>query len=106
MLVAIDLEGMLLDHGYEVLGPAPTVSRALTLLEGDPPDVAMLDLNLAGETTVPVAEELRRRDIPFVVVSGYGTSHMDERALKDVPRIAKPYTHDELVRRIRLALEG
>ena len=104
MLVAMDIEGLLLERGYEVVGPAPTVERALALLARERPDVAMLDLNLAGEDTVPVAEELRRRGIPFVVVSGYGASRMREGALRDAPFVSKPYDRDDLARSLARAL--
>ena len=65
-LIAMDLEAMLRDHGWRVLGPAATVAEALHLLEdGEMPDVALLDVNLRGETVVPVAEVLRERGEPL-----------------------------------------
>ena len=54
-LVAMLVEDALLDAGAAVVGPAATVSEALSLLSKENPDVAVLDLNLAGETSTPVA---------------------------------------------------
>ena len=54
-LIAMDLEAMLREHGWRVLGPAATVEEALRLLDGggETPDVALLDVNLRGRTVAP-----------------------------------------------------
>ena len=71
-LLALDLELVLERHGFRVLGPTATVAQALRLLEdGEPPDVALLDVNLKGEMVTPVAEALRARGVPFVLASAY-----------------------------------
>ena len=53
-------------------------------------DVAILDVDLRGETSARVAEALARRGIPFVVMSGYGGSGAREPAYEGHPRLAKP----------------
>ncbi|WYK05097.1 response regulator [Cereibacter sphaeroides f. sp. denitrificans] len=58
-LIAIDLQLMLEDVGCTVLGPVGTVDDALRILDETRPDVVSLDLNLRGESSVPVAEKLR-----------------------------------------------
>ena len=60
-LVAMLVEDALLDAGAAVVGPAATVTEALSLLTKETPDVAVLDLNLAGETSTPVADALALR---------------------------------------------
>jgi CheY-like chemotaxis protein len=96
-LVAMLVEDALLDAGATVMGPAATVAEALALLEREPhsPDAAVLDLNLAGETSTPVADALAGRRVPFVVATGYGASGLPE-AHAAVPVLAKPYDPDEL----------
>ena len=95
-LVAMLVEDALLDAGAIVLGPAATVAEALGLLEREPaPDAAVLDLNLAGETSTPVANVLAERGVPFVVATGYGASGLPPGHAK-VPVLAKPYDPDEL----------
>jgi CheY-like chemotaxis protein len=94
-LVAMLVEDALLDAGAEVLGPAATVGEALALLEAEKPDAAVLDLNLAGETSTPVADVLAARGVPFVVATGYGAEGLP-RAHAAVPVLAKPYDPDEL----------
>lgn len=71
LLVAMLSEQVLADAGCIVLGPAATVGEAIRLLEREPCDGAILDMNLRGEMSTPVAQALRDRAIPFVVVTGY-----------------------------------
>ena len=101
-LVAMLVEDALLDAGAAVLGPAATVAEALALLDREPtpPDAAVLDLNLAGETSTPVADVLAARGIPFVVATGYGASGLPS-GHAHVPVLAKPYDPDELTAALR-----
>ena len=94
-LVAMLVEDALLDAGATVMGPVATVAEALALLAKDPPDVAVLDLNLAGETSTPVADALAARGIPFVVATGYGADGLPPGHAA-VPVLAKPYDPDDL----------
>ncbi|WP_376091589.1 response regulator [Roseomonas sp. CCTCC AB2023176] len=94
-LVAMLVEDTLLDAGAAVVGPVATVSEALAALRNDKPDVAVLDLNLAGETSEPVADALKQMGIPFVVASGYGAAGLPPRH-QDVPVLAKPYAPEDL----------
>ncbi|RAI57215.1 response regulator [Roseicella frigidaeris] len=94
-LVAMLVEDALLDAGAAVVGPAATVSEALSLLSKENPDVAVLDLNLAGETSTPVADVLAQRGVPFVVATGYGAEGLPP-SHAHVPVLAKPYDPDDL----------
>lgn len=94
-LVAMLVEDALLDAGATVMGPASSVAEALALLEGAVPCAAVLDLNLAGEPSTPIADVLARRSVPFVVATGYGAEGLPE-AHAAVPVLAKPYDPDEL----------
>jgi two-component system, response regulator PdtaR len=42
-LIALDLEAMLERRGARIVGPAATVREALSLLQSERPDVALLD---------------------------------------------------------------
>jgi DNA-binding response OmpR family regulator len=70
-LIAMDLELLLGQNGWRVLGPAPTVEVALELLNEEIPDVAILDINVRGKRITAVAEDLRRMGVPFMVASAY-----------------------------------
>jgi len=89
-LVADDLRRELEAAGADVLGPVPTVASALALLAvSDAVDGAILDVNLGGETVVPVAEALSARHVRFVFATGYDAWAMPA-AYGDAPRCEKP----------------
>ncbi|MBW9091629.1 response regulator [Rhizobium wenxiniae] len=76
-LIAMDLRSLLVESGFSVLGPAGTVADALELLEGETPDIALLDVNIGDERVTPVAVRLRSLDVPFILSSasvGSGTA--------------------------------
>ena len=68
-IVAIDIADQLTEAGFEVVGPAPSVAKALKLIEHVGCDIAVLDVNLRDETAEPVARELRLRRTPFLFLS-------------------------------------
>jgi len=94
-LVAMLVEDALVEAGYEVIGPARSVAQAMKLLEGETPAAAVLDLNLAGETSTPVADALARRGVPFVVATGYGVAGVPA-AHRAAPVLPKPYDPADL----------
>lgn len=67
----MDLEAMLEDMGASVVGPANNIDDAMKLAKAAQIDLAFLDINLGGHRSTPVADLLRRRDIPFVFLTGY-----------------------------------
>jgi two-component SAPR family response regulator len=81
-----------------VIGRVSRQAKALEVLEKDPPDAVVLDLDLHGEVPTVFAESLVARQIPFVVVTGYGNRHFDVPALQEAPRLHKPIYTRELVR--------
>ena len=99
-LVAIMLGEMLADAGCIVVGPAFNAEQALSLVEQNPIDAAILDINLgSGQTSAPVADALAEKAIPFLFATGYGCTAMRGRDQERV-RIDKPYDastiHDAL----------
>jgi CheY-like chemotaxis protein len=100
VLVAMELESVLRKQGCTVLGPAATVERALALIGDEGPEAALLDLNLSGQSALPVAAALDARGIPFVVVSGYGEAQMQAPELSRAPRLVKPVHHSRLLREL------
>jgi CheY-like chemotaxis protein len=87
--VALAAEDMVEEVGGVVSGMARTLAEALAAVASGGHDVVLLDLDLEGQSSAPVAEALARCGTPFVVATGF-----DERRLADypdVPRLAKPY---------------
>jgi CheY-like chemotaxis protein len=89
--VAADMTWWLQDSGAEVVGPAPTIKDALTLVtaQGVTLDRAVLDVNLRGEKVFPVADALLNRAIPFIFATGYEDAMLPS-AYAAVPRLIKP----------------
>jgi CheY-like chemotaxis protein len=99
-LVAMMLADMLEEIGCTVVGPVASGAGALRLLEGgEALDLALLDVNLGGETAYGVADALSRRDVPFIFVSGYGASGLDQ-GYAAAPVLAKPFQPATLARTI------
>src|SRR3954453_18820244 len=78
-IVALDLEGMLLGLGCEVLGPVASIAQAQ----------ALLDLNLLDGLALPVAERLAGMGVPFVVCSAYDVGRLGHRLLEQAPWFGK-----------------
>jgi CheY-like chemotaxis protein len=102
-LVALDLQLQLEDHGFSCLPPASTVEAALETVASRTPDVGVLDANLNGTSSAPVAARLQQDGIPFVYVSGYGRAYLREN-LPPAPLVEKPVRVAELVAVLRRLL--
>ena len=108
MLVLIMIEDMLADLGCKSVTSAATVDKALALINAQVFDVALLDVNLNGSDSHPVAEALSTRGVPFVYSTG-NTSHNLRDGYSDRPVLKKPFKYDELaaiLTRLQLAPIG
>lgn len=94
-LVAMLIEEYLSELGCEVAFTASRVSKAQKFVQTSGFDVAVLDVNVAGESSVRLAEMLEARGIPFVFASGYGARGVDRR-WRQFPVLQKPFTEGEL----------
>ncbi|WP_022963939.1 response regulator [Halopseudomonas pelagia] len=91
MTIALMIEEMLLDLGAQVIGPESRLDAALPLAGEASLDAAILDVNIRGGTSYPVADILAARGIPFIFCSGYNDWALEERH-RDRPRLTKPYS--------------
>jgi CheY-like chemotaxis protein len=96
MMVLLLIEDMLSDLGCESVTTAATVDQALALMNGRVFDVAMLDVNLNGQKSYPVADALAARDIPFVFATGY-SDHVIREGYPGRPVLKKPFKFEALV---------
>lgn len=76
---------------------AATLTQALDLARNAEFDAALLDINLNGENSFPVAAALEKRRIPYAFVTGYGRQMVPE-AYASAPLLTKPYARDDLIR--------
>jgi DNA-binding response OmpR family regulator len=95
-LVASLIEDMLQSAGCVVCGPIPRLAQAVDAASNEACDMAVLDVNLAGERIYPVADILSRRNVPFVFVTGYGANTLPSEYAA-CPRINKPFKLAELL---------
>lgn len=96
MLVLMNIEMALDDLGCSTIRAAATVAEALALIAGQTFDAAVIDVNLAGEKSYPVADTLSRLGIPFAFSTGYG-DHGERADLDDRPVLRKPYLRADLI---------
>ena len=96
-LVALALAEMLKATGANVIGPLSEIQEALSFVEaGNDLDAAILDVDLHGQKSYPVAQALAARQIRFVFATGYGEEAID-RAYRAYPRVQKPFDERTLV---------
>ena len=91
-----DIVASLEDEGCQIVGPAATLQKALSLIESKEIDAALLDANLAGDPVDTLAAALVRRKIPFAFVSGYGREGLPE-AYRQATLIKKPFQRQRLI---------
>jgi two-component sensor histidine kinase/ActR/RegA family two-component response regulator len=102
-LVAMDLQIRLDDFGFQVVASVDSVAAALEAVEAWPVDAAVLDANLHGESSLPVAIALHRRGIPVLFITGYDRIEDLPEELAGAERLSKPVA-DHLLRRALAAL--
>jgi CheY-like chemotaxis protein len=103
-LIGEILQEMLMDAGVVVLGPLATVAEALDFIgQGAALDGAVLDINLRGERSYPVADALVRRGIRFIFTTGYGAGTLAD-AYRMHPRCEKPFQEETLLATLAAAL--
>ena len=95
-MICLLLEDMLLEFGCEIIGPACDITRASDMARRHVGiDVAILDVNLAGQVVFPVAEILAERGVPFLFVTGMGADGLPA-GWQDHPTVQKPMTVAQL----------
>ena len=104
-LIAMMLEDFLETLGHSVHATCESVEGAIAEAEKGGFDVAILDVNLNGETAWPVAHALRNKRIPFVLATG-GHVEPPPAEFAGVPVIEKPYTVDRVTPALEAALAG
>lgn len=103
--VALELENLLTDHGFEVVGPTSSIAAAQSALAAGSVHGALLDVNIKGELVFPVADALAAAGVPFVLLSGY-TADTLPPAYRDRPFIGKPYGGKELMALLQQAMQS
>jgi CheY-like chemotaxis protein len=93
-IVAMMVEDMLDELGCALAGTAASIDEGLTMAEAGGFDIALLDVNLNGRRSDPIAEILARAGTPYVYATGYGAAAVQAGCGARV--LQKPYTIDQL----------
>jgi DNA-binding response OmpR family regulator len=101
---ALMLEDLLAQVGCVVIGPAATAESALSLIEQEAIDCAILDVKLVDGQVFPVADALTARGVPFVFATAYQADALGGR-YAGAPHIEKVYDRDELLDAVALILD-
>jgi DNA-binding response OmpR family regulator len=103
-LIAMDAERILQEMGVSRVEIAATMAEAERAADETEFDLAVLDVNINGEMSLPLAERLRQRGVPVVLASGY---ELQRRELPDkAVCVSKPYTEEALKAAISAAVSG
>ena len=97
MIIALDAEQILLDNGVAKVFTAASVADALTIIDAEAVDLAMLDVNLGAETSFPLISPLNRKNIPFIFVTGYGEVLDLPEDAGPVESIKKPFADHQML---------
>jgi CheY-like chemotaxis protein len=102
-LIMLELQAMLTDLGWDVAHLASDIDRAIELAQSKDLDIAILDVNVKGRTSFPVADILEKRKVPIILATGYST----EVIVENYPRaiyLQKPYVRSDLAKALARAL--
>jgi DNA-binding response OmpR family regulator len=105
-MIALDAQEMLLALGAGNVEIVGTFDRAKPTVEEGKFDVVVLDVNLDGQLSFPLAEILKRRGIPVVFASGYDLNERPMPGFTGGVCVGKPYTSDGLERALTTVLSG
>ena len=93
IIVALFMEDILAEFGYEVAGVASRLDDAMAHAPNY--DLAVLDVHLNGRNVFDFADALAVRGVPFVFATGYGERGVPERH-RGRPVLQKPFRPDDL----------
>jgi DNA-binding NtrC family response regulator len=105
VLVALDLETLFARIGCNSVRTAGNLDDALAEIERAPPDLAVVDLNVAGRLSLAVVDRLAGAAIPFLILSGHAPDVLPSDH-RHHPFMLKPYDARGLVRRLEQILDG
>ena len=98
LIIAMDASDVLSGFGAEVVHVAGSTAEALRIADANRLSLAILDINLGSETSLPVAKYLHDRGIPFVLASGYSSQSESLADFPPSPVVQKPYTTETLAK--------
>ena len=105
LIIALDADDILRRLGAADVFTEGTVRGSIDLLERDPPDIAILDINLGDRDSFPIADKLLALGIPFMFATGYGEQAKLPPQHRARTVLQKPYSLASMIRRLPELLE-
>jgi DNA-binding response OmpR family regulator len=96
LLIGLDVRATLLSVGCVVVGPIQTVDAAVRTVRTDPIDAAVLDINLGGDLSFPIADALAEANVPYLFLTAHARVNLPE-PYSNQTVIAKPFSPSVLL---------
>jgi DNA-binding response OmpR family regulator len=101
-IIALEVETLLKQASFDVVA-CGSLQSALTEAEKQPFDAAVLDVNLHGQMSFPLADALAAKNVPFIFVSGYEIEIVP-RQHRRRPFVGKPFLAQKLLKALSGAM--
>ena len=95
-LIALDASEMLAEMGAATVRIASNFDEAAAYIAAGGFDVAVLDVNLNGQLSVPLAKSLQEKGTPMLFTTGYSLKHRPIPGLEHCICVPKPYSAEKL----------
>jgi CheY-like chemotaxis protein len=102
-LLKMMIVDMIEELGHRVCCEASGLDEAERMARDWEFDLAILDVNIGGKVSTPVAEIVSARKLPIVFATGYGTAGLPD-AFRERPCVQKPFMTNQLGRAIDRAI--
>jgi chemotaxis family two-component system sensor kinase Cph1 len=103
-MVLMLIEDVVIDLGWDIVGPAMRLPEALKLSREAAIDAALIDVNLDGEMSWDAAAILQDRKIPFVFTTGYDSATVLPERFAGHPVLNKPFSAEDVGRTLQTLL--
>jgi len=100
-LLGLQMKTDLENLGMIIHGPVPSVQQAMSLIENEQVDAAILDINLGSENSFPIAHALVNRNIPFIFITGYDDLILNDNEFQEHELFRKPIRVQALYEAVR-----
>jgi len=105
ILIAMDLQATLLDAGANEVATSSSLADGLLQISVKRPSVAILDVDLGNDTSLPIADLLLSLNVPFIFATGYGEGGTIPPRFSAIHVVKKPYDSASILEKVRAALQ-
>lgn len=110
LIIADNICDTLEDLGYAVTEPAINYTEAIAIIEGEKPDIAILDIQLSGRKSgIDIAKKINEDyNFPFIFLTSNADKYTVDEAKEVAPPafLVKPFSKDDLYSAIEIALSN